>query len=212
MPSGVYRHGNRFRVIIDRKPVSFPTLAAARRAMNIRDGSGCGPISAALGTRVFRGMQIPEWAGEGELALIYTRSRNGALARKIPFFLKPRDVIALAFSSGGKCMVTGIPFSKKDNPQWRTNPWAASIDRVDSLAAYTLDNCRLVCVAANAAMNEWGVEVLERVARAVCGRGQAASSEKVEREAIPENIPNGNTEIHKGLISLETPNFQKSAS
>ncbi len=51
-------------------------------------------------------------------------------------------------------------------PGWRRAPWAPSVDRIDSSKGYVPGNVRLVCVAANLAMNEWGEDVLARVARA----------------------------------------------
>ena len=39
-----------------------------------------------------------------------------------------------------------------------------SLDRIDSSKGYTVENCRLVCTAVNLAMNEWGEDVLERIA------------------------------------------------
>lgn len=43
-------------------------------------------------------------------------------------------------------------------------PYAPSIDRKDSTKGYTRENCRIVCAAANFAMNTWGDEVLSVMA------------------------------------------------
>lgn len=43
-------------------------------------------------------------------------------------------------------------------------PFMPSIDRTNSAKGYTAGNCRLVCVAANFAMNEWGQGVLHKLA------------------------------------------------
>ena len=44
--------------------------------------------------------------------------------------------------------------------------YAPSLDRIDPEGLYTADNCRLVMVAVNFALNAWGEEVYLRLARA----------------------------------------------
>jgi hypothetical protein len=46
-------------------------------------------------------------------------------------------------------------------------PFSPSIDRIDTVGGYTTDNVRLVCVAANFALNQWGDDVLRRLAHGV---------------------------------------------
>ncbi len=43
--------------------------------------------------------------------------------------------------------------------------FAPSIDRIDPEKPYTLDNCRLVMVAVNFAMNTWGEDTFLRLAK-----------------------------------------------
>jgi len=62
------------------------------------------------------------------------------------------------------CVLTGLPFNySKSSPYFR-RPFAPSLDRIDSVKGYEKDNVRVVCYAANAAMNEWGEDVLRVVA------------------------------------------------
>lgn len=68
--------------------------------------------------------------------------------------------------AAGACEVTGIPFSL-DRGESGRRPYAPSLDRRDSSGGYTSENCRLVCVAVNVAMNEWGAELLLRIAEHV---------------------------------------------
>jgi uncharacterized protein (DUF2384 family) len=67
----------------------------------------------------------------------------------------------------GRCAVTGIRFSME---RWEKalvkHPFAPSIDRRDSELGYTDENVRLVCVATNFGMGQWGEGVFLSLAHA----------------------------------------------
>lgn len=65
----------------------------------------------------------------------------------------------------GKCCLTGISFTFEKSPYGERfyNPFAPSLDRIDSDGGYTIENTRLVCVAVNLALNRWGEDVLRQV-------------------------------------------------
>jgi 16S rRNA C967 or C1407 C5-methylase (RsmB/RsmF family) len=65
----------------------------------------------------------------------------------------------------GRCAVTGINFQNFPDALVK-HPFAPSIDRKLSRGGYTPDNVRLVCVAANFGMGQWGEEVFLSLARA----------------------------------------------
>lgn len=69
--------------------------------------------------------------------------------------------------SGGKCALTGIQFDCNFGSAYSRRPWAPSLDRIDSKIGYVEGNCRLVCVAVNTALNEWGLDVLRTIAEAL---------------------------------------------
>jgi len=69
--------------------------------------------------------------------------------------------------ANGRCEVTGIRFDRMKPESASRRPWFPSIDRKDSRGNYSLENCRIVCVAVNIAMCEWGHFVLKRMARAM---------------------------------------------
>ncbi len=46
-------------------------------------------------------------------------------------------------------------------------PFAPSIDRINSEKGYTDGNVRLVCVAVNWALSDWGIEVFEKICSSV---------------------------------------------
>lgn len=85
--------------------------------------------------------------------------------RKIEFYLTMEDIEQLFARSKGKCELTGIPFSFEKSGGRGVRIWYPSVDRINSLLGYTPDNVRLVCIAVNYAMNEFGEDVLFKIAR-----------------------------------------------
>lgn len=67
-----------------------------------------------------------------------------------------------------RCAVTGIALDLK-NPSRRDrrNPFAPSIDRINSKGGYTKDNVRIVALAVNIMLADWGEEVLAHVAESL---------------------------------------------
>lgn len=103
---------------------------------------------------------------EAQLALLrpllhYTK--KNAKARGIQFNLSMSELAYVYRRNNGCCALTGIPFSWDKGP-WLRRPWAPSIDRIDNAKGYTRTNVRIVCGAVNFAMNEWGEDVLRKIA------------------------------------------------
>lgn len=69
------------------------------------------------------------------------------------------QLAALVIRSNGFCEVSGIKL-RHDTVETGRRPWAPSLDRIDCRLGYTESNCRIVCTAANFAMNQWGETVL----------------------------------------------------
>jgi hypothetical protein len=91
----------------------------------------------------------------------------GARKRAKSYDLPPGFTASLFERQGGRCAVTGIRFSLEEYPDALVkHPFAPSLDRMDSKSGYTASNVRLVCVAVNFGMNEWGEGVFLRLARA----------------------------------------------
>lgn len=100
---------------------------------------------------------------EAYLPMLYRETRKGALRRGIEWTLSLDDLGKMLAETGGVCAVSGVPFDLLYRPNKR-RPFAPSIDRIECPRPYSLENCRLVCVAVNLAMNEWGATTLERIA------------------------------------------------
>lgn len=72
--------------------------------------------------------------------------------------------------TAGSCAVTGLPFDLSKHPVFKTHPFAPSIDRIAAGGDYSPANCRVVILAVNAAMNEWGEDIFQQVAAAYMQR------------------------------------------
>ena len=77
------------------------------------------------------------------------------------------QLATLLLQSNGRCQVTGIAFSDRRVNGSRVVPFMPSIDRIDSSRGYEWGNCRVVCLAVNLAMRDWGTEAMIRIAKAL---------------------------------------------
>lgn len=102
---------------------------------------------------------------ENRTSMLVSGARNRALKANINFSLTFDDVYPAIVA--GRCQKTGLPFDLSAHPKHRTHPFAPSIDRTDPKKGYTGDNIRVVCWAYNAARNQWGDEVLLKLAHAI---------------------------------------------
>ncbi len=99
-------------------------------------------------------------------------------ARKIglPFDLNDDTSFLETLWNNGRCAVTGLNFSLQRFPDALVkHPFGPSIDRRLSGGGYTKDNVRLVCVAVNFGMGQWGEEVYLKLARAAVENETKAS-------------------------------------
>jgi len=108
------------------------------------------------------------------------RQKTQAKWRGIPFELTPGDVYEMMRLAEFRCSLSGIALTKRTKPDDQPDPWSASIDRIEPRHGYVRGNVRVVCLAANLAMNRWGFDTLLRLANAVVRNSGAA--------AQPENL------------------------
>jgi predicted TIM-barrel fold metal-dependent hydrolase len=67
-----------------------------------------------------------------------------------------RELIALTAC----CPYTRVVLDLEPMKGFKRNPWAPSIDRIDSSKGYTLDNIEITSLWWNLAKNEWSPEVM----------------------------------------------------
>lgn len=66
---------------------------------------------------------------------------------------------------GAKCELTGITFKQRpENWSGEVWPWSPSIDRIDNAYGYEAWNCRILCVAMNLALHQFGEDVFRVLA------------------------------------------------
>lgn len=128
-----------------------------------------------------------DWKEVAKLAC--ERQEASAKNRGITFKLKPEDVYSSMRATGYRCAVSGIPLAKRLILGGERDPWAPSIDRIENRHGYTVENIRVVCLAANYAMNAWGYDVLLRLARGVLRSSVVVSQEDAPEKCAPELTP-----------------------
>ena len=102
---------------------------------------------------------------ERHLKRSFSRISSRAKRKGVLFSLVWNDCLTMLERSQWRCEVSGLPFRLTESIN--RPPFAPSIDRIHGPDGYTAPNCRLVCVAVNIAMNEWGAEAFADIARAV---------------------------------------------
>lgn len=128
---------------------------------------------------------------------LYHASKKNARVRSLTWDLTRDQFDQLIDGSGMRCAVTGIPFDMSPVVgAGMRRPFYPSLDRRDSLLGYEISNCRMVCVAANIAMQQWGEEVLRRLAIGFFQHQNLNRSIQrgMMNEVLPENVT-----VYRGL-------------
>lgn len=100
----------------------------------------------------------------GRTRSLYHSARNRAKEWEVEFSLS-KDWIEAQLQRG-TCALTGMPFALELAQKHKvTNPLAPSIDRIVAGGPYSEDNCRVVILAINLAMGQWGEETFAIVAK-----------------------------------------------
>lgn len=89
-------------------------------------------------------------------------ARRRAVKAGLPFSLTFPDLIRLIEAQHFECALTGIPFDMTECGQRGEafrKPLRPSIDRLEAAHGYVLENIRIICTAANVALNEWGEDI-----------------------------------------------------
>ena len=109
---------------------------------------GCGSYLKNYGKQYYRDNRSKALILQAK----YRASRNGAECTIDETWLENK-------LKQGHCELTGLPFDFEPSLNTKNNPYAPSIDRVDSANKnYTPENCRVVLSFVNVALNDLGLE------------------------------------------------------
>lgn len=104
---------------------------------------------------------------------LHARTRSRAARAGFAFELDTVFIEACLLEQEGRCAVSGVAFSMQDFPDALVrHPFAPSVDRILSKGGYTRDNVRIVCVATNFGLGQWGDEVFLVIARGVVAQAE----------------------------------------
>jgi hypothetical protein len=161
--------------------------------------------------------QRREW-----LRRLQASAENRVRKAGMRFALRPGFAATLYDRQAGRCAVSGVEFDLQRFPDALVkHPFAPSIDRKLSSGGYTEDNVRLVCVAVNFGMGQWGEEVYMTLARAAVAReakdrtnpdpaGDADwYARQRERIAAAEVLRDGLREPEKGRLSRHIASLKR---
>lgn len=101
---------------------------------------------------------------------LHFRAMRRAKRKNVEWSLTAQDVAGMWAASKGRCALTGIHFDEANAGRFARRPWVPSLDRIDASKGYTTQNTRLICCAMNFALNSWGEEIFERIAREFLAR------------------------------------------
>ena len=105
---------------------------------------------------------IDHWRRHIKALVKWTKSR--AIRNGLSFSLTEDRVLSVLAEQRYACIISGIYLTPYTGTRQKRNPFAPSIDRIDTEDGYTPDNTRLVCSLVNIAMNTWGLEPLSKAA------------------------------------------------
>jgi len=137
------------------------------------------PVEADRRARELAAMCVPGGIAPTEIMLqerIDNVLRDGVIScrkraklKGIPFLITADMALDLIRAQGYRCAVSGLEFQADagaETDSWR-GPYRPSLDRIKPRLGYVPGNVRVVLVAVNIAMGEWGEDFLVKIAKAV---------------------------------------------
>lgn len=100
---------------------------------------------------------------KGTITSLFNESKKRSKNTNIPFSLTKSEIDNMLIECNGSCALTNIPFDLHFYSTYTSNPFRPSIDRIDTNKGYVKENVRLVCIAVNYALNEFGEQVFRQV-------------------------------------------------
>ena len=104
---------------------------------------------------------------KGRIQNLLKGARKRAKAKSMQYDLDIIWLTNLFKEQNNKCLLTGLDFNIPTNRNGsKAHPLAPSLDRINSGEGYTKINTRLVCVAINYGMNEFGEDIFKQICQA----------------------------------------------
>jgi hypothetical protein len=103
----------------------------------------------------------------GRLLDLLTSARKRSKKHNLSYDLNIDWLLDLFEKQSGKCLLTNIELDFVTRPTKgnRYYPLSPSLDRINPSLGYTKDNVRLVCTAINLALNSFGEDFFEKIAK-----------------------------------------------
>ena len=102
---------------------------------------------------------------KGRASHMWLGARNRAKDKNLDFNLSKSAIVFKI--EHGFCEVTGLKFELNQNQATFQNPYAPSLDRIDSNKGYTDENVRVVLYAVNRALGEEGERIMLPIFKAL---------------------------------------------
>ena len=106
---------------------------------------------------------------EGTVTALYHAAKKNSKEKGITCTIS-KNLIHDLLRDHPSCTLTGIKFDLRLKQYKLANPFRPSVDRIDPSRGYEPDNIRLVCVAVNYALNEFGETTLRTICQAYLSR------------------------------------------
>lgn len=98
--------------------------------------------------------------------VIMKDAKNRAKGKGLSFDLTDDYLSSLYREQGERCAISGMEFDNAPQTEHSRNPFAMSLDRIDSSEGYVEGNVRIVLWAINGAIAEWGGLLYLQLAKA----------------------------------------------
>ena len=96
--------------------------------------------------------------------------------------LTTEDILPIL--EAGRCQLTDLPFDFMPTDKTSKNPYAPSLDRIDSQKGYTKENCRIVLLLVNFALGEYDDKTALPILKALV-KGLEKNAKKNKLTPVP---------------------------
>jgi hypothetical protein len=108
--------------------------------------------------------------------LLHKTTSQRAARRRMEYHLEIKGIYDMLLAANDRCAVSGLEMvylPKDDTETWHRRPLSPSIDRISNKLGYVDGNIRIVCACVNIGINEWGLDLFQRVCLAVAAKHRA---------------------------------------